>query len=60
MCCLLDGEGTEEYADLLGAYRTHFGTDCVCHAPIPDFQAVDEVTFQNAILPFLEEADESD
>lgn len=60
ICCLLDSRHLQEYDNLLRTYRTTFGENRVCHAPIPDFSTVDRTTFCHQILPFLDDADESD
>lgn len=56
VCCLLTEQELDQYDDLLGAYQRAFGQEHVCHAPIPDFEFVDRVAFQQIILPFLEES----
>jgi protein-tyrosine phosphatase len=57
VCCLLDGAHLKEYDSLLSQYREMFGDSCVCHAPIKDFSTVDQSTFYDRILPFLDQAD---
>lgn len=57
VCCLLDDQELGLYDDLLNQYREHFGTDNICHAPIPDFTTVSQTTFYTQILPFLDDAD---
>lgn len=59
VCCLLDEQHLQEYNDLLGTYLSAFGSESVCHAPIPDFTMVDQPTFCGRILPFLNDADAS-
>jgi len=57
VCCLLDEQQRQNVANLLNQYRDRFGENSVCHAPIPDFTAVDRRTFHEQILPFLDRAD---
>jgi protein-tyrosine phosphatase len=57
VCCLLGDRHLESYEELLTQYREHFGTENVCHAPIPDFSTVSQSTLYNRILPFLDDAD---
>lgn len=56
VCCLLSGRELDQYEDLLGTYRRAFGPEDICHAPIPDFEFIDRVPFQQIVLPFLEES----
>lgn len=57
VCCLLDEKHLQRYDNLLDGYRTAFGADQVCHAPIPDMQTIDEQTLHETVLPFLRESD---
>jgi len=56
VCCLLDDTHLNEYDDLLTTYRDHFEAERVCHAPIADFEPVDEDVLHDRILPFLDTA----
>ena len=58
VCCLLGDEINEHYQGLLTEYAQSFGSNHVCHAPIPDFQVVPESTLTDDILPFLQEAEQ--
>jgi protein-tyrosine phosphatase len=60
VCCLLADRHLERYEELLAQYREHFGANNVCHAPIPDFSTVSQSTLYVRILPFLDEADDTD
>ena len=57
VCCLLDQEHLVGYGDLLDEYRSAFGPDHVCHAPISDFESVSTEAFHGTIRPFLKQAD---
>ncbi len=59
VCCLLSAEQVGFYQDLLRVYRSHFGAEHVCWAPVPDFQLGDAATLCETILPFLASADEA-
>lgn len=59
VCCLLD-EKLTQYDDLLGEYTHAFGTDAVCHAPVPDFTVVPDTTLSEEIWPFLMDADRTE
>lgn len=54
VCCLLPGRQLEDAN--LGRYRDAFGPERVKHAPIPDYQLVDELLLTDEILPFLYES----
>lgn len=56
ICCLLDSSHLEAYDGLLDTYRRHFGSDAVCHAPIPDFTVVSPDLYHGTISPFLRTA----
>lgn len=58
VCCLLTEHHLGEYDALLNAYERAFGPEDVCHAPIPDFEFVDSMVFQESIRPFLRASDE--
>jgi len=60
ICCLLTAEQLAHYDDLLPAYRTAFGEQAVCHAPVPDYDPVPTELMQDTIRPFLSEADTRD
>ncbi len=51
VCCLLD------YDNLLGDYRTAFGAENVCYAPIADYELADETLLKERIFPFLDESE---
>lgn len=57
VCCLLDQEHLVGYENLLDEYRSAFGSERVCHAPIPDFEPVSKEMFHGTIRPFLKQAD---
>ena len=59
VCCLLD-DTLGAYDDLIGQYKTAFGPDQVCHAPIQDYSLVDRETWHEQIYPFLSTADRRD
>jgi len=59
VCCLLPDAQLVRYLDLLGTYRTVFGCDRVCWAPIADFEFADRETLVDRILPFLASANRS-
>jgi len=40
VCCLLD-DTLGAYDNLIGQYKTAFGPDQVCHAPVQDYSVVD-------------------
>jgi len=54
--CLLHRPQLARYLDLLGEYEREFGTENVCHAPIPDYHLADEATLDR-VVSFLREAD---
>jgi protein-tyrosine phosphatase len=56
VCCLLDEQHLRRYDELLEAYRAHFGSSHVCHAPIPDFTTVSPDLYHEKIAPFLRES----
>lgn len=59
VCCLLPQEQLDYYQeDLLQIYRSEFGEDKVCWAPVEDFHLVQKDTLTEAILPFLRQSDE--
>jgi protein-tyrosine phosphatase len=60
ICCLLTDRHLDQYDGLLASYERAFGSEHVCHAPVPDFEFVSPVTFREIILPFLRESDERD
>jgi len=53
VCCLLANAQLDHYNDLLGTYRSEFGTDNVCSAPVRDRRLCDLDTLRKKILPFL-------
>jgi protein-tyrosine phosphatase len=53
LCCLLPETQLNRYSNLLDAYRTAFGIERVCWAPIEDFQLVSPEILTSQILPFL-------
>jgi protein-tyrosine phosphatase len=57
VCCLLTESQLRRYNDLLTAYRSTFGGDRVCWAPINDFDLVKPEILIHQILPFLIAAD---
>ena len=59
VCCLLSAQQLQFYEDLPGVYRTRFGAERICWAPIPDFHLADKAMLTENILPFLAEADET-
>lgn len=59
VCCLLESK-LQLYDDLLGRYADAFGAEQVCHAPIPDFEAIPPNQWTDVIYPFLKRADEAD
>ncbi|WP_295618964.1 dual specificity protein phosphatase family protein [Chamaesiphon sp. GL140_3_metabinner_50] len=59
VCCLLTRSQLDRYSDLAGIYRSSFGIDRICWAPIEDFQIPDPQLLIDLILPFLDLADRS-
>jgi protein-tyrosine phosphatase len=59
VCCLLSPDRLDRYSDLLGIYRSNFGIDRLCWAPIEDFKLPDPQLLIDRILPFLDLADRS-
>ncbi|MFW6376719.1 MAG: protein-tyrosine phosphatase family protein [archaeon] len=57
VCCLLTDRQRQRYDGLLDRYRTAFGDDSVCHAPIEDHTLADPETVTDRILPFFAEGD---
>jgi protein-tyrosine phosphatase len=57
VCCLLTETQLNRYSNLLNDYRTAFGFDRVCWAPIEDFNLVVPEMLVCQILPFLAIAD---
>lgn len=58
VCCLLTPDQLSYYAmDLLETYRSAFGHENVCSAPVEDYRLCSEVTLKETILPFLRESD---
>jgi protein-tyrosine phosphatase len=58
VCCLLPVSGLTRYSmNLLDTYRSTFGFDRVCWAPIQDFSLVTSTVLHHQILPFLVAAD---
>lgn len=53
VCCLLDDYHLNDYNGLLDTYRTVFGQQNVCHAPVPDFSVVEPELFHDTVVPFL-------
>jgi len=53
ICCLLTGRQLDRRDANVGRYREAFGSDNVCHAPIPDSRLVDRKTLDETVLPFL-------
>jgi protein-tyrosine phosphatase len=59
VCCLLSQDQLGYYQeDLLQIYRSEFGEDKVCWAPVEDFRLVQKDTLTENILPFLQQSDE--
>jgi protein-tyrosine phosphatase len=58
VCCLLPEFQLSRYANLLGTYRSEFGPDRLCWAPLDDFEIADRATLIEQILPFLTAADD--
>jgi len=58
VCCLLTQDQLGYYTmDLLDTYRSAFGHENVCSAPVEDYRLCSEVTLKHTILPFLRESD---
>ena len=57
VCCLLAKPQLDDYTDLLGTYRSHFGVNNVLLAPVEDGHLCDLVTLRDRILPFLANSD---
>jgi protein-tyrosine phosphatase len=57
VCCLLTDRQLGRYDDLLDRYRTAFGDDRVCHAPIEDHTLASPDLVVDRILPFFAESD---
>jgi protein-tyrosine phosphatase len=55
----LSPDRLDRYSDLLGIYRSNFGIDRLCWAPIEDFKLPDPQLLIDRILPFLDLADRS-
>lgn len=58
VCSLLTPDQLSYYEiDLLETYRSAFGYENVCSAPVKDYRLCSEVMLKQTILPFLRESD---
>ena len=56
VCCLLTGRQLGSRDANVGRYREAFGSEQVCHAPVPDGHLADVDTLRGDVLPFLDSA----
>jgi protein-tyrosine phosphatase len=54
VCCLLAGTRLDTNNEPIDRYKTAFGSENVCHAPVADCHLADNKTLRGEVLPFLE------